>query len=205
MIRIATVDAPFNRSALLGPTIGLVRRAVALGLLRDRAEIDRLNLELVRGIAREASSAGVGHDVALELLGSPKPGQLAGLIGRLDDALLASPLPERELAQLAGVFDYDQLAELVGASAVSLRRYASGARSVPDVIAARLHWLALVTSDLAGAYNAPGIRRWFERPRSQLGSRSPRAALGAAWDPDDEQVERVRRLAAALAGPGDAT
>jgi hypothetical protein len=36
-------------------------------------------------------------------------------------------------------------------------------------VAERLHWLAMVVADLAGSYNALGIRRWFERPRALLG------------------------------------
>jgi hypothetical protein len=75
---------------------------------------------------------------------------------------------------------------------------------VPDAVAARIHWLALVSSDLAGAYNALGIRRWFDRPRTQLDGKSPRQLLGRGWNPDGAKAERVRALAAALAGPGGA-
>lgn len=205
MIRIATVEAPLNRPNLLGPAIALVRRALAIGLLRDRERVERLDMELLHGIAREAARAGIGHDAALELLGRPGAARLGAAIGRLDHALAESPLPERELAQLSAVLDIDELAELVGTSPVSLRRYAAGTRAVPDDIAARLHWLALVTADLAGAYNRLGIRRWFERPRSQLDGRSPRQVLGRKWDPDGGRAQRVRVLAAALAGPGGAT
>lgn len=205
MIQIGTIQAPLNRPALLGPAVGLVRRALALGLLRDRPLVDTLDLELLRGIAREASAAGIGHDAALELLGQPTIARLGALIGRLDEALTSSPLPDREFVELLQIFDADQLADLIGTSAVSLRRYIAGSRSVPDGIAARLHWLALVTADLAGAYNPIGIRRWFERPRSQLDGRAPRELLGRDWDPDDEPVEDVRRLAAALTGAGGAT
>ena len=205
MIQIATIDAPLNRPALLGPAVGLVRRALALGLLGGRKEVTRLDLDLLRGIAREASAAGIGQDAALQLLAQPTPARLASLIGRLDDALAASPLPERELAQLADVFDTDALATLVGTSPVSLRRYAAGSRTVPDTIAARLHWLALVASDLQGSYNLVGIRRWFERPRTQLGGKSPREVLGKSWDPDDPRVDQVRGLAEALTGAGGAT
>jgi hypothetical protein len=70
---------------------------------------------------------------------------------------------------------------------------------------ARIHWLALVLADLAGAYNEFGSRRWFDRKRSQLEGRSPREVLVAGWDPADPDVERVRELAAALAGAGAAT
>jgi hypothetical protein len=205
MIQIATVEAPLNRPSLLGPAIGLVRRALAIGLLRDRGRVERLDMELLRGIAREASRAGIGQDAALELLEQRAPARLGQAIDRLDHALAESPLPERELAQLAELFDFDELAALAGTSAVSLRRYAAGTRAVPDEVAARLHWLALVTGDLSGAYNRLGTRRWFDRPRSQLDGRSPRQVLGRGWNPDSPRVERVRRLAAALAGPGGGT
>jgi hypothetical protein len=36
-------------------------------------------------------------------------------------------------------------------------------RAVGAVEANRLHWLALVVADLAGSYNAIGIRRWCPR------------------------------------------
>ncbi|HWH24579.1 MAG TPA: hypothetical protein VNW68_06775 [Candidatus Limnocylindria bacterium] len=204
MIRIDTVAAPLNRPSLLGPAIGLVRRALALGLLGDEP-VERLDLELVRGIAREASSVGIGRDAAVELLGRPTPARLGRLIGRLDEAMADSPLPERELAALAETLGIDPLAELLGISAVSLRRYIAGSRGVPDAVALRAHWLALVSADLAGAYNEIGIRRWFERPRSALGGRSPRDVLTGDWQPDDEPVVRVGQLAAAAAGAGGAT
>lgn len=204
MIRIASIDAPLNTAGLRGPALDLVRRALAVGLLRDRPLIGKLDLDLLRGIAREASAAGVGRDAALELLAKPSPRHLGSVIGRLEDALASSPMPERELAVLLEVFDLDQLAALLDTSAVSLRRYVAGTRTVPDGLAARIHWLALVSSDLAGAYNALGIRRWFDRPRTQLGGKSPRQLLGRGWDPDDARVDRVRALAAALAGPGGA-
>jgi hypothetical protein len=57
-----------------------------------------------------------------------------------------------------------------------------------------------VVSDLAGSYNDFGMRRWFERPRTQLGGKSPRALLGARWAPDDKAALQVRALAATLSG-----
>jgi hypothetical protein len=205
VIRIASIDAPLNAAGLRGPALDLVRRALAVGLLRDRPLIGRLDLDLLRGIAREASAAGVGRDAALELLSKPSPRHLGSVIGRLEDALASSPMPERELGVLLEVFDIDQLAALLDTSTVSLRRYVAGTRTVPDALAARVHWLALVSSDLAGAYNALGIRRWFDRPRAQLKGKSPRQMLGRGWDPEDAKVDQVRALAAALAGPGGAS
>jgi hypothetical protein len=88
---------------------------------------------------------------------------------------------------------------------VSLRRYAAKSRTIPDLVAARLHFLALVVGDLGGAYNDFGIRRWFERPRSQLDGKAPRQILRGPWTPDDAVVQTLRALAADLAGPGAAT
>jgi hypothetical protein len=81
-----------------------------------------------------------------------------------------------------------------------VRRYGSAARDTPQVIAERLHWLAMVVADLAGAYNDFGIRRWFERPRSQLGGRSPRRMLGENWVVDGKAAAQVRALARSLVG-----
>lgn len=206
LVRLATVEAPLDRPALVDPAIGLLRRALALGLLGESERVDRLDLELVRRIAREASAAGIGQDAAVALLhGGRRPERLAALIERLDEALTASPLPDREVPELLRVFDREALAVLTGTSNVSLGRYLAGSRKWPDALATRIHWLALVLSDLAGAYNNFGIRRWFERERTQLDGRSPRQLLGAEWDPADPDVERVRQLAAALAGVGAAT
>lgn len=206
LVRIATVAAPLDRPTLVDPALRLVRRALALGLLGDTERVDRLDLELVRRIAREASDAGIGQDAAVALLrGVARPARLAALIERLDDSLTESPLPDRELPELLRVFGREDLALLTGTSGVSLGRYVSGARNWPDELAERIHWLALVLSDLAGAYNDFGARRWFERERTQLDGRSPRQVLGTDWRPSSPDVERVRVLAASLAGVGAAT
>lgn len=96
------------------------------------------------------------------------------------------------------------LAELLGISLSSLRRYASGTRHTPDDVAARLHFLASVAADLLGTYDARGVRRWFARPRSALGDRAPKDLLRGAWSPDDEGPRAVRALARSLVA-GSAT
>ena len=98
----------------------------------------------------------------------------------------------------------DLLAVLVGGiSPSSLRRYSAGERETPDEVAWRLHALARIVAALRGSYNAYGIRRWFERRRSQLGERTPGQVLVDAESEDDAQ--EVVRLAEALLGPGMAT
>lgn len=207
MIRITSVAAPLNRPGLLAAAMNLVRRAIGLGMLPDRDPIERLDLDLIRSIAREASDAGVGRDAAIALLEQRGAGgtRLQTLIGQLDGALAESPVPERELRELLRVYDHEMLASLVGTSVPSLRRYAAATRTVPDAVANRIHVVALVTSDLAGSYNEFGLRRWWERPRAALDGRSPRAALGSGWDPDGPQAVAVAELARSLAGSGGAS
>ncbi len=201
-VRIVALDPRLDLPGLLPAALGLTRRAADLGLLPDRPPIERLDLGLVREIGREAMEAGLGRDVALELLHADDadPGALESAIRRLDGALIDSPIPQREIPALLGTYGLDGLAELAGASAASLRRYTAGTRAVPDAVAARIHFVALVTSDLAGSYNAFGLRRWWERPRAALGGRSPREALARDWSPDMPEAIAVAALAAALAG-----
>jgi hypothetical protein len=80
----------------------------------------------------------------------------------------------------------------------SLRRYAGDQRPTPDVVAARVHVIARIVGELRGAYSEVGVRRWFERVRSQLGGRSPEALLSGEWDPDGADAERVLALARSL-------
>ena len=67
-----------------------------------------------------------------------------------------------------------------------------------SVVALRLHAVALMVGDLAGAYNDAGIRRWFVRPRSILENRAPVDVLTSRWQPDDPGPQQVRSLANAL-------
>ena len=106
--------------------------------------------------------------------------------------------PNSEWRSVARVFDAEHLAPLLGISVSSLRRYQAGTRSTPDDVAARLHFLAMVISDLAGAYNDIGIRRWFQRERTPLDDKTPAAMLTGEWSPEDEGPGRVRQLAQAL-------
>jgi hypothetical protein len=82
-------------------------------------------------------------------------------------------------------------------------------RSAPDAfvealrgseVATRLHFLATVVADLVGMYNAFGVRRWFERPRSALGGRSPPRCSPATGIPTTEGPLAVRSLARSLVG-----
>jgi hypothetical protein len=163
----------------------------------------RLDLLMVRRIATTAAQVGIGRDAAITLCADPlQMSRVPALVGQLTDSLRASPLPRQELGRLTETLDLDAIGRIVGTSPVSLRRYLSGSRETPDDIAARIHWLALTVSDLLGAYNEIGVRRWFDRPRTALEGRSPAQILTAGWDPDDQGARAVQGLASALTIPG---
>ena len=196
--------------AALGATLAaLLTRSVAMGVLAGKPGT-RLDAAVVKRLATALQRHGIGANAGLILAPlAVEPAQaiddatqrrVADGLDRLSEALEASATPSTEWPSMRGVFGDEVLVELLGVGASSLRRYASGERATPDEVAARLHWLAMVVADLAGAYNDFGIRRWFERPRSQLDGKSPRQTLGAAWTPDDDAAARVRALAAVLSG-----
>jgi hypothetical protein len=116
----------------------------------------------------------------------------------LNLALEESPVPEFEWNRLTDVLGLELLSRLLGISGSSIRRYRANARTTPDDVAGRLHFLSLVVGDLAGAYNEIGIRQWFERNRAQLDGRTPLDWLKARWKPGQPGPRRVQDLARAL-------
>lgn len=180
-----------------------VVRADVMGLLHD-AEGHALGgpegaAAALRQVLDAARGAGIGR--ALTLPADPADeARWQAFANDLLHAMEESPIPRREWAGLEPMLTTDLLAELLGVSASSVRRYANGTRPTPDDVAARLHFLALVVGDLAGSYNDIGVRRWFGRTRTQLDGQTPAALLQGAWDPQDEGPALVRQLAAALLG-----
>ncbi|MDE2904608.1 MAG: hypothetical protein OXQ28_00840 [Acidobacteriota bacterium] len=109
-----------------------------------------------------------------------------------------SPFPASQWPALHRALGPGLLARLLDISVVSLHTYQSGARTTPDDVVVRLHVLALMVGDLAGAYNDAGIRRWFVRPRAVLLNRAPADILSSGWRPEDRGPRRVRELASTL-------
>jgi hypothetical protein len=186
-------------------TFEAYRRAEAMGLVEPISSMDDFDVSGARKVLRSVKDAGIARSSVLELEtadqvnGDPANGhEIADLMRAVIAALEASPAPSSEWRSVARVFDAEHLAPLLGISVSSLRRYQAGTRSTPDDVAARLHFLALVISDLAGAYNDIGIRRWFQRERTPLDDKTPGALLSGEWSPEDEGPRRVRQLAQAL-------
>jgi len=199
-IRITSTENPFESQRLARLAAGLIATAEAMGLLGNMV-IDRLDLPTLRHIVDRIAAAGIGAE-AQAALSVPaerqEPGEIADLLERISIAIEESPAPAYEWRSLEALFGTEQLAALLGTSVASVRRYLSGSRKTPDAVAGRLHFLATVVGDLAGAYNAFGIRRWFQRPRQLFDGRSPADHLGEDWDPDSPQTKKVRQLARSL-------
>src|SRR5262245_20512592 len=208
-IQIKPESAPLVNRRLHERLLTLLARASAMGVLAGAAvtQLDAQALQRVLSALHKQGLIGAAP-VALAPLLKKGPAQLdtataermADSLERLVGVLEDSPAPATEWTAMRAVFGDEPLSQLLGVAPASLRRYASAERATPQATAERLHWLAMVVSDLAGSYNDFGMRRWFERPRSQLGGKSPRAMLGSQWKPDDKAAQQVRALAAALSG-----
>lgn len=197
-IRIRSVGDPFDDRQSLPLGIQVLTRAEAMGIL-GKGAIDRLDASVWENVLARLRRAGVGrHLPAIVPQSEGERERFVRQLQQLSDALEASPVPAAEGPRLDSLLGRELLARLLQVSAVSLRRYLAGERAVPDAVAARLHFLALVAGDLAGAYNDIGVRRWFDRPRTLLDGRSPAELLEAEWKPEDPGPRRVRDLAGAL-------
>ena len=169
-----------------------------MGIL-GKGAIDTLDASVWKDVLARIRNAGVGrHLPAIVPQGGDEREGFVRQLQQLSDALEESPVPAAEGPRLDKLLGRELLARLLRVSAVSLRRYLAGERAVPDAVAARLHFLALVAGDLAGAYNDIGVRRWFDRPRSLLDGRRPAELLEVEWQPEDPDPRRVRDLARAL-------
>lgn len=200
MIQLKSVDNPFTSRDLYHYAVSAMRRAEAMGLLPDDESIEVLDRKTMKRVLNYIVRAGIGRGLVAGLAEpvDADAGQLATLLERLNDALEESPAPMYEWPHLADIFGVDQLARLLAVSPSSVRRYKENARTTPDDIAGRLHFLALVVGDLAGAYNDIGIRRWFERARTLLGNQAPQEFLRGEWSPHDPGPTKVRELARSL-------
>jgi hypothetical protein len=197
-LQIRSVRAPLDDPDTAEAAVDVLKAMEAMGLLAD--DVDELTLEVVRSVATRAAEAGVGVAAAASLrsTASRSPDGAAAALRELQRALEGSPLPAFEWPAMIELFGAERLAELVGVSVASLRRYAGDQRPTPDVVAARLHLIARIVAELRGAYSEVGVRRWFERARSPLGGRSPDTLLSGEWDPDGGDAESVLALARSL-------
>ena len=199
-VRIKSDSTPLDDPAVARRAAETVRKAYAVGLVDESPDFTSLTYPAVKDVVSRVSAAGIGGHAATSLTRTDPSDvdAIARELRRIESLLEESPLPDTEWPRLLQTLDRDRLAALVGASPSSVARYERSERTTPDSVAARLHFLALVVGDLSGAYNAIGIRRWFERPRAALENRAPADLLVGEWQPDDEGAARVRVLARSL-------
>ena len=197
MIQIESAKAPFTSPRLAFQAMTALGRADAMGLLPADEHIQTLDLISFRKAVRHILRAGIARNIQLDLTDA-SGSNLERTLEHLNMALEESPVPEFEWNRLAEVLGLELLGRLLGISATSIRRYRANARTTPDEVAERLHFLSLVVGDLAGAYNEIGMRQWFERKRSQLDGRTPLDFLKGRWKPAQPGPRRVQDLARAL-------
>jgi len=199
MIQITSSKGAFRDPRIAFQAVTALSRADAMGLLPLKERIDTLDVLALRSVLKHVHKAGIGRSLHAAVNGEAvDTPALAHMLGQLNSALEESPAPEYEWERLSGILGVELLADLVSISRISVRRYRTAARSTPDSIAARLHFLAMIVGDLSGAYNDMGIRQWFHRKRVQLDGRAPSELLTGDWNPRDPGPARVRELARAL-------
>ena len=199
---------PPTRRQVYAPWLTLVSKMQAMGLLGSTQTYD-LTPKAVRRALDALERRGILRvqrpmlEQLLELPISQEPS--VATVAALHDAidiLENSPTPDAEWRSMREILGDQVLAELIGVSPSSVKRYANEERTASDDIADRLHFVAMVIADLTGSYNELGIRRWFERPRAQLSGKSPRQALGERWQSATPAAVRVRELARSLVAGG---
>ena len=197
MIQIESAKAPFTSPRVAFQAVTALGRADAMGLLPAGEHIETLDLSSFRKAVRHIHRAGIARNIQLDLA-DPSGPQLERTLEHLNLALEESPVPEFEWSRLAEVLGLELLSRLLGISGTSIRRYRANARTTPDDVAERLHFLSLVVGDLAGAYNEIGIRQWFQRKRTQLDGRAPLDWLKGRWKATQAGPRRVQDLARTL-------
>ena len=86
------------------------------------------------------------------------------------------------------------LVDLTGKNAAEIRRDLPGGSD-------EIYFLYEIVGYLQGSYDRDGIRRWFQRERSQLEGKSPLQYLGRGWSPEEEKAKQVLELARSLVYP----
>ena len=200
MLQIGSARMPFTSPRVAFQAITALGRADAMGLFPAEERIETLDLPSFRRMVRHIHRAGIARGVELELEDdvARSASRLERTLEHLNTALEESPAPEFEWNRLTEILGLPLVSRLLGISASSVRRYRTAARTTPDDVAGRLHFVSLVVGDLSGAYNEIGIRQWFDRKRAQLGGRAPSDLLKGRWQPGQPGPRQVQDLARAL-------
>ncbi|HXW78942.1 MAG TPA: hypothetical protein VEJ84_05560 [Acidimicrobiales bacterium] len=202
---ISSIDDPIGSDAEASLAVSrLVARIPYLGIWPELQGEQVINGAFLDTLFHRLSRAGLAREDLVKLAHAGDIADFRRLFEHALEVTEQSPLPNSEWAPVSATLGDDLLASLLGVSPASLRRYKRSERVTPDDVAARLHFLALVVSDLSGSYNEYGVRRWFGRPRLALGSKSPAVVLAGGFEPSGDGAKAVSQLAADLVGAGAA-
>lgn len=99
--------------------------------------------------------------------------------------------------QVLRILKPDLVAQFVGVSESSVRRYLAGKRHPAEDVARRLDHLSAIVEELRWSWTKEGVRQWFLRPRIGLfDGRSPAQILdGGKWNPVDPEPKALLDLA----------
>jgi len=200
-LQFSAIAPPLDSPGVGTLAARLLSYAATMELVEGRDAPVTLDYDLLLEGAKKVTSAtriGSATIVKLHEKGATEPQRLRDLLTELYEELEESPAPDIEWRPLEKFLGATLLSDLLNISTSSLQRYESGDRPTPDEVADRLHFIALTLSNLAGAYNAFGVRRWFGRPRTPLHGKSPREALGDNWNSDSKAAQQIKRMALSL-------
>jgi uncharacterized protein (DUF2384 family) len=197
-LRLRSAEPPLDELEVAYAATRVLTLAESCGLWSPEQPVTVLSAGVLAEALHAVADAGVPTGPLLRPVGQQDADDLLADLRRIAHAIESSPVPERELPHLREVLGTELLEKLVHVAPATLRRYLAGERTVPDDVGERAHHLALVVNELVGSYNERGVRRWFERPRPQLGGKAPRRLLAKGWSPDDDGPQQVLALAAAL-------
>lgn len=193
---IASIGDPLSRDARLA--YASARLWARMDILRapddDPYAGVRLDLSWLAGLLDGLAEDGLAADSVALLQQARTTDDYGRLLTQVLALTEASARPRSEWPALSRLLGPQMLSELLGVSAATLEGYAEDWRGTPGDVADRLHFLALLVADLAGAYNELGIRRWFERPRTLLGGQAPQDLLGDGFTVDGSGAEQLRSL-----------
>lgn len=201
-LRIDRLGPPVaGDAAAIAVAVRLVARAQAVGALPLTVSGD-LDADLLGRALGALQEAGIGAARPQVLTTASPAADCTLVLTAVDEELERTPLPDGTWAAMVEVLGVDLLAELVGVPAARAAQHLSSAVATPLPVARRLHVVALLVADLAGAYDDSGVARWFVRPRHLLDGSSPLDVLRGGFDPEGPEVEAVRGLVDALAAVG---
>jgi hypothetical protein len=206
LLQIESVESPLDDSAIFSEAFRVLCRVQMMGIWDPPAHV-HLDPALYASIVRNLQSVGIARGMQIRSQNGSSPSAREWLTAwkSIADAIAESPHPAGEWGPARELLGDELLAEILGISDSSLRRYSVGGRETPDPVAARLHSVGQIASALAGSYNTYGMRRWFDRTRVQLAQRRPKDILVGDWSPDDDEVRQVIDLAESLVGAGSAS